>query len=169
MRAISSANNGFRWPHRASGFFLNIFPKSLGKVLVSAFAFSCELPRYAWNVFLGFPEHVVNLPHDRLRPLNRSGNYGFGPGARLVVEQVFGSLQVSSYLGAGQNCQRLQSSSIEEVRKTYRDADPVGPYTVFNIKGNSYRLLVKIEYEYALIFIKHVLTHAEYDQRDWTI
>ena len=59
--------------------------------------------------------------------------------------------------------------NIEDFRKTYRDADPVGPYTVFNIKGNSYRLVVKIEYEYALIFIKHVLTHAEYDQRDWTI
>ena len=60
-----------------------------------------------------------------------------------------------------------QWKTIEDVRKTYRDADPVGPYTVFNIKGNSYRLIVKIEYEYDLIFIKDVQTHAEYDKGAW--
>jgi mRNA interferase HigB len=63
---------------------------------------------------------------------------------------------------------KAEWKNIEEVRKTYRDTDPVGPYTVFNIKGNSYRLVVKIEYEFALIFVKQVLTHAEYDKKDWT-
>lgn len=56
---------------------------------------------------------------------------------------------------------------IEDIRKTYPLADPVGPYTVFNIKGNSYRLIVKIEYAKHLIFVKAVLTHAEYDKGDW--
>jgi mRNA interferase HigB len=40
-------------------------------------------------------------------------------------------------------------------------------YTVFNIGGNAFRLVVKIEYKYQKIFIKHVLTHAEYDQGGW--
>jgi mRNA interferase HigB len=57
--------------------------------------------------------------------------------------------------------------NIEDVRKTYRDTDPVGPYTVFNIKGNSYRLIVKIEYRFELIFITRVQTHAEFDKGDW--
>ncbi len=57
--------------------------------------------------------------------------------------------------------------NIEEVRKTYPKTDPVGPYTVFNIKGNSYRLIAKIEYGKGMIFIKSVLTHAEYDEGDW--
>jgi mRNA interferase HigB len=57
--------------------------------------------------------------------------------------------------------------NIEDVRKTYSAADPVGAYTVFNIKGNSYRLIVKIQYDSALIFVKEVLTHAEYDEGDW--
>jgi HTH-type transcriptional regulator/antitoxin HigA len=43
-------------------------------------------------------------------------------------------------------------------------ADPVGRYTVLNIKGNSSRLIVKIEYRLQIVFIKHVLTHAEYDK-----
>jgi mRNA interferase HigB len=57
--------------------------------------------------------------------------------------------------------------SIEDVRKTYPSADPVGPYTVFNVKGNRYRLVVKIEYRFGLVFIKEVLTHAEYDKGEW--
>ena len=54
-----------------------------------------------------------------------------------------------------------------EVRKVYPHADPVGPYTVFNIKGGTYRLIVKIEYRWQTIFVKHLLTHAEYDRGRW--
>jgi mRNA interferase HigB len=57
--------------------------------------------------------------------------------------------------------------SLADVRKTYSHADAVGAYTVFNIKGNAYRLIVKIEYEFGLIFIREVLTHAEYDKDRW--
>jgi mRNA interferase HigB len=52
--------------------------------------------------------------------------------------------------------------------KVYPSADLVGPYTVFNIKGNTYRLIVKIEYRWQIIFVKHLLTHAEYDRKEWT-
>lgn len=34
---------------------------------------------------------------------------------------------------------------------------------VFNIKGNQFRLIVKINYEYQMIWIRFVGTHAEYD------
>ena len=57
--------------------------------------------------------------------------------------------------------------SLVDVRQTYPHADYVEPFTIFNIKGNSHRLIVKIQYRSALIFIKHVLTHAEYDKGGW--
>lgn len=35
---------------------------------------------------------------------------------------------------------------------------------VFNIKGNDYRLVVKINYSYRVVYIRFVGTHAEYDK-----
>jgi len=43
----------------------------------------------------------------------------------------------------------------------------VGDKTVFKIKGNQYRLIVKINYRSQTIFIKDVLTHADYDKEEW--
>lgn len=57
--------------------------------------------------------------------------------------------------------------NLEDVRKIYRDAEAVGNFTVFNIKGNEYRLIVGISYEEQTIFYKYFLTHAEYDKDKW--
>lgn len=35
---------------------------------------------------------------------------------------------------------------------------------VFNIKGNSYRLIVKINYKYGIVWIRFIGTHAEYSK-----
>ena len=39
---------------------------------------------------------------------------------------------------------------------------------VFNIKGNHYRLIVKINYDYQMIWIRFIGTHAAYDKIDAT-
>ncbi|MEM9117152.1 MAG: type II toxin-antitoxin system HigB family toxin [Cyanobacteria bacterium P01_D01_bin.6] len=57
--------------------------------------------------------------------------------------------------------------NLEEVKAIYRDAEAVGNFTVFNIKGNKYRLIVGIDYESQTIFYKYFLTHAEYDKDKW--
>jgi len=56
---------------------------------------------------------------------------------------------------------------LADVRKTFSSADAVGKWTVFNIKGNQYRLITEINYAGARIYIRHVLTHAEYDRETW--
>lgn len=62
---------------------------------------------------------------------------------------------------------KAEWGSIIDVRKTLSTADAVGTCTVFNIKGTTYRLIAWINYETQRVFIKHVLTHADYDKEDW--
>jgi mRNA interferase HigB len=57
--------------------------------------------------------------------------------------------------------------SLTDVRKTFASADLVNRWTVFNIKGNRYRLITEINYRFQRVYIRHVLTHAEYDQEEW--
>ena len=54
-----------------------------------------------------------------------------------------------------------------EVKKEYPRASILEDNrVVFNIKGNRYRLIVKINYEYKIIWIRFIGTHAEYDKID---
>ncbi len=57
--------------------------------------------------------------------------------------------------------------NLSDVRQTYSSADSVDKWTVFNIKGNQYRLITEINYQFGRIYIRHVLTHAEYDRGGW--
>jgi mRNA interferase HigB len=60
-----------------------------------------------------------------------------------------------------------QWQNFVELRKVFPSADQVENLTVFNIGGNNYRLITLVDYEYKKVFIRHVLTHAEYDKQNW--
>ena len=54
-----------------------------------------------------------------------------------------------------------------DVRSTFPGADQVGRLTVFNIGGNRYRLVALIDFTWQKVFVRRVMTHAEYDDGDW--
>jgi mRNA interferase HigB len=54
-----------------------------------------------------------------------------------------------------------------DVQQIYLTAEAVGNFTVFNIKGNAYRLIVGIDYETQTVYYKYFLTHAEYSKGNW--
>ncbi len=52
-----------------------------------------------------------------------------------------------------------------ELKKEYPSASILeNNRIVFNIKGNNYRLIVKINYEYKIMWIRFIGTHGEYDK-----
>ena len=54
-----------------------------------------------------------------------------------------------------------------KVKAKYRRASIVGgSRVVFNIKGNDYRLVVRVLYAYRVVYVRFVGTHAEYDAID---
>lgn len=62
---------------------------------------------------------------------------------------------------------RSDFGSFAEIKRVFGSADKVGKFTVFDIGGNKYRLIVAIHYNRKKVYIRHVLTHAEYDRDQW--
>jgi mRNA interferase HigB len=62
---------------------------------------------------------------------------------------------------------RAEWKNLMDVRRVFPAADAVGKFTVFNIKGNAYRLITEINYQTRRIFLRHVPTHAEYSKGGW--
>ena len=54
-----------------------------------------------------------------------------------------------------------------ELKQVYNHADLVGRRTVFNIAGNKYRLITRVNYAAQRVFILHIMRHAEYDKGAW--
>jgi mRNA interferase HigB len=62
---------------------------------------------------------------------------------------------------------RNDFSNFVELRAAFPSADQVGKLTVFNIGGNKVRLIAAIHYNRRKVYVRSVLTHAEYDEQSW--
>lgn len=62
---------------------------------------------------------------------------------------------------------RMEFRSFADLRRAFGSADKVGPLTVFDIAGNRYRLVATVHYDRRRVYVRHVLTHAEYDRGGW--
>ena len=68
-----------------------------------------------------------------------------------------------------QEAERSQWRTPNEIKAEYPSASILADNRmVFNIKGNTYRLIVKINYDYGAVWIRFIGTHAEYDKIDAT-
>ena len=77
------------------------------------------------------------------------------PDVAMVIEDFYQILKAASW------------QNLEEVKKSFASAEAVGNFTVFNIKGNRYRLILYINYQKQIAFFKYFLTHAHYDKDKW--
>jgi mRNA interferase HigB len=58
-------------------------------------------------------------------------------------------------------------ASFAELRQHFPSADQIGALTVFNVGGNKVRLVAAIHYNRHKIYLRAVLTHAEYNEGKW--
>ncbi len=79
------------------------------------------------------------------------------PDSRTAVDSWFHILETNQF------------DSFDALRKVFPSADKVGNLYVFNIGGNKYRLIASIHFNRQKVYIRHVLTHAEYDKGKWKI
>ena len=62
---------------------------------------------------------------------------------------------------------RAQWQNLAQARADFPHADAAGMFTVFNIAGNKYRLILVIKYRWQVIYVRHILTHSEYSKEKW--
>jgi mRNA interferase HigB len=60
-----------------------------------------------------------------------------------------------------------QASNYVELKQTFNSADVLDNFTIFDVGGNKYRVIVQIFYQYGRAYIKEVLTHGDYSEGSW--
>jgi mRNA interferase HigB len=81
----------------------------------------------------------------------------------------FGALhpEATALLKAWRKC--IEASRLlhfADLKASFRSVDRVGDFCVFDIGGNKYRLIAAVHFDRQLLYVRHVMTHAEYDR--WT-
>ena len=54
-----------------------------------------------------------------------------------------------------------------ELKATFNSVDKVDDLIVFNIRGNKLRLIASVHFNRQKLYIRHILTHKEYDKNKW--
>ena len=63
--------------------------------------------------------------------------------------------------------QAAEWNAPQAIKDQYRSASFVGDNRViFNIGGNKYRLIVHVNYDFGIVYIKFIGTHSDYDRID---
>ncbi|MGH9687129.1 MAG: type II toxin-antitoxin system HigB family toxin [Candidatus Acidiferrales bacterium] len=58
-------------------------------------------------------------------------------------------------------------NNFAEVRNSWKRSDVVGRYVVFDISHNRCRLIATVKYKWKMVYVRHVVSHAEYDEKEW--
>ena len=77
------------------------------------------------------------------------------PAATVAIQDWFGAASAAEW------------RNLQDIRQTYPATDMVGMLAIFNIRGNRYRLIVRMAFQYRRVYIKEFLTHAEYTKGAW--
>jgi mRNA interferase HigB len=54
-----------------------------------------------------------------------------------------------------------------DVRRSWKNSDVVGRFVVFDISHNRCRLIATIKYKWRMVYIRRILSHVDYDEKEW--
>ena len=54
-----------------------------------------------------------------------------------------------------------------ELRNSWSNSDVVGRFVVFDVGHNKCRLIATIQYKWRMVYIRRILSHAEYEREEW--
>lgn len=63
--------------------------------------------------------------------------------------------------------EHIEFENFSHLREFFNSADYVPPYTVFDIGGNNFRVVVVVQYRFKKVYVRQVMTHREYDDWNW--
>ncbi len=66
-----------------------------------------------------------------------------------------------------QKARKAEWEEFTDVKEMFPQTDQYKQFVIFDIGGNKYRLIAEINSTQAKIFVRHVLTHSEYDREKW--
>ena len=78
------------------------------------------------------------------------------PGARKPINLWLKHARISNW-GSFADVQILLGKRVDRYKK----------FIIFDIGGNKYRLIAAIHFNKGIVYIRHILTHAEYDSDKW--
>lgn len=81
--------------------------------------------------------------------------WGHHPESKSMLEEWF------------KKATHCQATSFPALHQTFSSADYVDGFTIFDVSGNRYRIAAVIHYDKQRIYIRHVMTHTEYDRNHW--
>ena len=74
---------------------------------------------------------------------------------------------VSALAGWLKVVEENEFKSFADLKATFNSIDKVGDLYVFDIGGNKLRIIASIHFNRQKLYIRHILTHKEYDKNRW--
>ena len=86
---------------------------------------------------------------------------------RIIEAKALHPTCVSALDGWHRVIKNNEFKSFSELRSVFNSVDKVGSLYVFDIGGNKLRLIASIHFNRQKLYIRHILTHKEYDKGNW--
>jgi mRNA interferase HigB len=58
-------------------------------------------------------------------------------------------------------------ANVSQLKNSLRNVDAIGKFVIFDISDNRCRLIATVKYRWKIVYVRFVLTHAEYERKEW--